>query len=562
MTDTLTEHLKFLYGESTAAGVAEAVQGLVRDFQAGNGGKIRSVRPTEKDSMLITYGDQVRHPGERPLETLGKFLSGPGAGAVTAVHLLPFYPSSSDDGFSVRDYFAVDPAIGTWEDVDALGCEHPLMFDAVFNHASAQGEWFGKFLRQEPGWETAFVTVDGDPDLSQVIRPRALPLLTEFKTAAGPRKVWTTFSADQVDLNLHDPRVLLRLLEVLLFYVGHGAAFIRLDAIAFLWKVPATTSLHLEQTHRVIQLFRSVLDEVAPGVQLVTETNVPHRDNISYFGNGTNEAQMVYNFALPPLVFHTLRTGRAGRLREWAAGLECPSDQVTFFNFLASHDGIGMNPVRGILEAAEIDALVQTALDHGGFVSHKNNPDGTKSPYELNISYFDALSDPRGGEPEDLQVARFLAAHAIMLALRGLPGIYFHSLFGSRGDRAGADASGIPRRINREKLERTALEAELRRPGSLRARVFGGLRSLLQVRASRAAFDPYAAQTVPDADDGVFVVERQARDGSRVLCVVNVTDAERKWDFDGATWTVLHSSRPECPTAIPAYGILWLTSSP
>lgn len=558
MTDTITEHLKFLYGESTALEVTQAVRTTLRDFctrVAADGG---SVRATEKDSMLITYADQVRHPGERPLETLGRFLAGTGSGAVTAVHLLPFYPSSSDDGFSVKDYFAVDPAFGTWDDVAALGASHPLMFDAVFNHASAKGEWFQKFLRQEPGWETAFVTVDGDPDLSQVIRPRALPLLTEFETAAGPRKVWTTFSADQVDVNFGDPRMLLRILEVLLFYVKHGARFLRLDAIAFLWKIPGTTSLHLEQTHRVIRLFRSVLDEVAPGVQLITETNVPHRDNISYFGDGNNEAQMVYNFALPPLVFHTLRTGNARTLRGWAAGLECPSDRVTFFNFLASHDGIGMNPARGILEAAEIDALVQTALDHGGFVSYKNNPDGTKSPYELNISYFDALSDPQGGEPEDLQVARFLAAHAIMLALRGLPGIYFHSLFGSRGDRVGAEVSGIPRRINRKKLERSELEADLQRPDSLRSRVFAGLKALLQARASHPAFDPYAGQTVPDADDGVFIVERHARDGSRVLCGVNVTDAERRWDFDGATWRVLHSSRLECPASMPPYGILWL----
>ena len=262
---------------------------------------------------------------------------------------------------------------------------------------------------------------------SQVVRPRALPLLTEFETVAGTKRVWTTFSADQADINFSDPGMLLRILEVLLFYANKGARYIRLDAIAFLWKIPGTSCLHLEQTHRVIRLMRSVLDEVAPDVQLITETNVPHADNISYFGNGSNEAQLVYNFALPPLVFHTLRTGDARRLRRWAQTLELPSDRVTFFNFLASHDGIGMNPARGILDQEEIDALVQTALDHNGFVSYKNNPDGTKSPYELNISYFDALSNPLGDESEDTQIARFLAAHSIMLALRGLPGIYFHS---------------------------------------------------------------------------------------------------------------------------------------
>ena len=473
---TVKEHLDFLYGESPLDGLREAVETLIgKAREAGRPAALSGKRElTEADCMLIAYGDQVRAANTPPLQTLAEFLSSRAAGAISAVHILPFYPSSSDDGFSVMDYYAVDPDLGTWRDVEKLGQRFELMFDAVFNHASAQGVWFRKFLRNEPGWETAFFTVSGDPDLSQVVRPRALPLLTEFETAAGTKRVWTTFSADQADINFSDPRMMLRILEALLFYVSKGARYIRLDAIAFLWKIPGTSCLHLEQTHRAIQLMRAVLNEVAPDVQLITETNVPHADNISYFGDGSNEAQLVYNFALPPLVFHTLRTGDASRLRRWAQTLELPSDRVTFFNFLASHDGIGMNPARGILDQSEIDALVQTALDHNGFVSYKNNPDGTKSPYELNISYFDALSNPLGSESEDTQIARFLAAHSIMLALRGLPGIYFHSLFGSRGDRRGAEESGIPRRINRKKLDFAELQARAQRQGKLsRARLRG-----------------------------------------------------------------------------------------
>ncbi len=498
---TVKDHLAFLYGEPAAGGLQEAVEILMRKAREARhpGGLSGKSELTEADCVLITYGDQVRAANKPPLQTLTEFLSNRTLGAISAVHILPFYPSSSDDGFSVMDYYAVDPDLGTWSDVEELGQRFELMFDAVFNHASAQGVWFRKFLRQESGWETAFFTVSGDPDLSQVVRPRTHPLLTEFETAAGTKRVWTTFSADQADINFSDPRMLLRILEALLFYVNKGARYIRLDAIAFLWKIPGTSSLHLEQTHRAIQLMRTVLDEVAPDVQLITETNVPHADNISYFGNGSNEAQLVYNFALPPLVFHTLRTADASRLRRWAQTLELPSDRVTFFNFLASHDGIGMNPARGILNQGEIDALVQTALDHNGFVSYKNNPDGTKSPYELNISYFDALSNPLGGESEDTQIARFLAAHSIMLALRGLPGIYFHSLFGSRGDRRGAEESGIPRRINRRKLDSAELQAELDNPESLRARVFTGLLRMIEARSSHPAFSPYAGQEIPEA---------------------------------------------------------------
>jgi sucrose phosphorylase len=363
--------------------------------------------------------------------------------------------------------------------------------------------------------------------LSLVIRPRALPLLTEFQTAAGPRKAWTTFSADQVDLNFKNPAVLLAVVDALLFYVNQGARFIRLDAIAFLWKEIGTTSLHLAQTHRVIQLLRAVLDQVAPEVLLITETNVPHADNVSYFGDGTNEAQLVYNFALPPLVLHAMLGGDARKLTRWAQSLTLPSDRVTFFNFLASHDGIGVNPARGILSKAELDALVDRVQEHGGFISYKSMSDGSQVPYEMNINYLDALSNPAAGEPPELAARKMLTAQAIMLALQGVPGIYFHSLFGSRGDRAGAERSGILRRINREKLDRSGLETELADESSLRGPVFNGYRELLAARRLHPAFAPDAPQCVLDLDPRVFALRRESADGQdRMLCLHNVSADE------------------------------------
>jgi sucrose phosphorylase len=314
-------------------------------------------------------------------------------------------------------------------------------------------------------------------------------------------------------------------LEALLLYVVKGARFIRLDAVAFLWKEIGTSCLHLPQTHRVIQLLRAVLDEVAPHVLLITETNVPHKDNISYFGDGTNEAQQVYNFALPPLLLHSLATGNAEKLTRWAQSLALPSDRVTYFNFLASHDGIGLNPARGILNDAEIGALVQRTLEHGGLISYKDTPDGSRSPYEMNINYLDALSNPAASESVELAARKFLAAHAILLSLQGVPGIYFHSMFGSRGDRAGAESSGLPRRVNRQKLEREELEAELASPVSLRGQVFGGCRRDLQMRGRHAAFHPRGEQEVLAIDPRVFAVRRISPDGAdRVLCLHNVSE--------------------------------------
>jgi len=514
---------------------------------------------SERDAILITYGDQVRKEGDSPLHTLDRFLSAWAAGVVSAVHILPFYPSSSDDGFSVMDYFSVDPALGTWDDISALGERFDLMFDAVFNHASARGVWFQKFLAQERGWESAFYEIKGDPDLSAVVRPRALPLLTTFETSAGPKRIWTTFSADQVDINFEDPRMLLRVLEALLFYVEHGARYIRLDAIAFLWKEPGTPCIHLPGTHTVIQLMRSVLDMVASWVVLITETNVPHADNVSYFGDGSNEAQMVYNFALPPLVFHTIRTGNATALCSWAHSLAQSNGSVTFFNFLASHDGIGLNPARGLLAETEIDALVRTAIAHGGYVSYKRLPDGSEAPYELNVNLFDALSDPSGGEADTVGIARFLAAHAIMFSLAGVPGIYFHSLFGSRGDCAGAEASGIPRRINREKLELERLERELSTPGSLRQQVFDGMRGMLAARAGHPAFSPFSPQEILNLGPEVVAIQR----GAEVLCLTNVTSRPVSLDLPDrvSQWEVLYGSceRDGARLSLPAYGVLWLT---
>ncbi len=538
MSTTWLPYLTDLYGRERAHEIAGRLEAVIT---AHTGGRThaegRKIALSERDALLITYGDQVTALDEAPLRTLAHVCDERLQGLVNGVHILPFYPWTSDDGFSVVDYRAIDPALGTWDDVRALGRRFRLMFDGVINHISASSAWFQGFLRDDPRYRDYFVVVAGDPDLSQVVRPRALPLLTPFQTAAGEKKVWTTFSANQIDLNAGNPDVLLEIVDVLLGYADDGADFIRLDAIAYLWKELGTTCIHLPQTHRVIQLLRAVLDVAAPHVALITETNVPHVDNLSYFGDGRNEAQLVYNFALPPLTLHTLRTGDATRLREWAATLALPSHDVTFFNFLASHDGIGLNPARGILPQADIDALVQQTLAHGGLISTKHNPDGSQSPYEMNISYFDALSDPAGSEPLELQAARFMAAQAMMLTIVGMPGIYFHSLFGSRGWPEGVRETGRNRTINREKLTRARLEAELEAHGSLRRRVYAAYAALLRARASTAAFHPLGSQQVVDAGAHVFGLWRESPDGSaRALALQNVTAAPQSVALTALGW--------------------------
>lgn len=540
-----------LYGEQAGLATLRSIRELLARQPP-----VRATRPqpaslSEHDALLITYADQLSEPGVAPLQTLAAFCRRWLTDVVSGLHLLPFYPWSSDDGFSVKDYFRVAPEYGTWDDLAAFSPRFDLMFDAVFNHMSSQSDWFQGFIRNEPEFRDFFVTVQDNPDLSSVVRPRTLPLLTEFQTARGPEKVWTTFSADQVDVNIKNPRVLLALLEVLLFYVGHGARFIRLDAIAYLWKEIGTSCIHLPQTHAVIQLVRALLDEVAPQVQLITETNVPHADNISYFGDGANEAQLVYNFALPPLVLHALLRGDALHLADWAGALNVPSDRATFFNFLASHDGIGVNPARGLLPEAEIDYLVEQCRAHGGFINYKHNADGSKSPYEMNIVYFDAVNDPNADELMELRVSRFMVAQAIMLSMAGVPGIYFHSLFGSRNDRAAALATGINRRINRQKLNLLELEEDLQENHGQRLSVFARYRVLLKARRSHPAFNPHAEQRVFQGDRRVFALMRIAANGDGwVLCLHNVTNALTTVEITtagtalGSVWREMLSDRP------------------
>lgn len=556
--------LESIYGGAVAAECYPRLMRLLDEFQGSRGA---SGPLTERDAVLITYGDMVSAPGVAPLKSLAGFLTEHARDLISTVHILPFFPYSSDDGFSVIDYRAVDPALGTWEDIDGLGRSFKLMFDAVINHVSAHSAWFQGYLQDDPRYRDWFITVNGSPDLSMVVRPRTLPLLTRVETAAGARNVWTTFSADQVDLNYADPEVLLEIVRTLLFYVEKGAGLIRLDAIAYLWKEIGTSCIHLPQTHQVIRLFRAVLDQAAPGVQLITETNVPHRDNVSYFGDGTDEAQLVYNFALPPLVSHTLRTGSSRALSGWAAKLSLPSGRTAFFNYLASHDGIGLNAARGFLADTEIDALVEQTLRHGGQVSYKQNPDGSQSPYELNINFFDALSDPGGSEPLGRQIGRFMAAHAIMLALAGLPAIYFHSLFGSRGWPEGVRMTGRARTVNRQKLDLETLEAEIGDPASLRHPVFEGFARLLKARAGCLAFHPNAPQQVIDFGDSIFALERTSPDGElRVLCLHNITSAPQQvWlpDEWGLAFDLLAGRKvePGAPFSLGPYQAAWLSSA-
>jgi sucrose phosphorylase len=526
----------------------------------------------QRDAVLIAYGDMVSREDEPPLQTLQRFVQRHLEDAVSAVHVLPFFPSSSDDGFSVKDYRQVDPALGDWGQIQSLGQRYRLMVDLVINHVSAQGAWFRSYSNGVAPARDFFIEVEPDTDLTAVTRPRTHPLLRPVQTPYGERFVWATFSHDQIDLDFRNPDVLFELMDVLLFYVHRGARIIRLDAIAYLWKEIGTSCIHLPQTHQVVKLLRDLLELLAPGVILLTETNVPHAENVSYFGDG-DEAQMVYQFSLPPLLLHALETGRSRYLSAWAAALEPPPAGCTYFNFTACHDGIGVRPLEGLLPEAELQDLAQRMEQKGGRVSRRTSADGSETPYELNITYFDALSFP-GRRDNDLCVARFLCSQTLMISLQGIPGIYFNSLIGAPNWLVGVEQTGRARTINRRKWGEGELEGLLEDRSDPARRILPAYVRRLQIRAAHPAFHPDGPQQALKLPQAFFGVKRTAPDGSeKILVLANLTtDPQRlgtarlekgfrqtAWHELIGAWRAQGADLPSLELA--PYQVLWLRAA-
>jgi sucrose phosphorylase len=338
--------------------------------------------------------------------------------------------------------------------------------------------------------------------------------------------VWTTFSADQADYDFSNPRVLLEFVRILLEYAERGGRIVRLDAIAYLWKEDGTACLHHPKTHAVVRLFRAVVDALGLDLLILTETNVPHGQNISYFGEAdAAEAHMVYNFALPPLVLHAAISGDAGPLRKWARSLPAPEPGRYFLNFLASHDGVGLTPARGLVDPGAFAATVAEAQKRGALVSYKASPEGPV-PYELNCSYASVIAPPSLGPPE-LRARAFLAAQAVLLALPGLPAVYLHSWIGSEAWKEGPELLGYNRAINREKPPIDRVEAELADPDSFRARVYGLFKRLLKFRREEACFNPDVPHRIVEAPPSVFILLRGPGPGGRwALCAQNLGGME------------------------------------
>ncbi|MBD7964814.1 alpha-amylase family glycosyl hydrolase [Fictibacillus norfolkensis] len=545
--------LKTIYGEDFSPDYKDEIVKLVDGWKEKKWSETAPL--SEKNVYLITYGDIIKEEGESTLKTLNKFINEYAADEITDVHLLPMFPYTSDDGFSVVDYREIHPELGDWSDIERFSSDYRLMFDFVANHMSKSSKWFQGYLKGEAEYVNYFTPKEEGFDASNVVRPRTSPLFHEYE---GGKTAWTTFSEDQVDVNFKHFPALLEMTDILLNYANRGGTSIRLDAIGFMWKESGTTCIHLPQTHAIIQLWREILEELQLNTLLITETNVPHKENISYFGDGNNEAHMVYQFSLPPLVLHTLTTHDASKLTGWAKSIEKVSDSATYFNFLASHDGIGMRPTEGILTEEERSSLAKKVLSNGGRVSYKSNPDGTESPYELNINYMDALINKDEDTSEDMQVQKMLAAHSVLFSVMGVPAVYYHSLLGSRNDYEGLESSGINRRINRQKFLYDELVSELE-TSTRRQKVFTGLKRLIRTRQQETAFSPFASQSILDLGKQVFsLIRRNEETGETVLFVMNASNKLIDVDLPFGGEDLWSGNSVEGTVELVPYQFMWI----
>lgn len=481
---------------------------------------------SQEDVILITYGDSfIPTEGikEKPLQVLKHFLDEHCEGIINSVHILPFFPFSSDDGFAVIDFSSVNESLGNWSHIYDISQKYRLMGDLVINHCSSRSLWFQNFIKGEGPGHDYFYTALPTDDLREVVRPRTSDLLKEVETERGTQYVWCTFSHDQVDFNFANPEVLKQFVSIIRQYLDMGVRIFRLDAVAFLWKKIGTTCINLEETHLVVRLLRLLIENAESEAVIITETNIPNRENLSYFGNA-NEAHCVYNFSLPPLLVNTLVTGNCHYLKMWMMSMPPAQNGTTYFNFIASHDGIGLRPVEGLLSDEETDSLIKTMQEFGGRVSWRALDSGEVRPYEINIALYDALQGTVKGA-DDLGFQRFICAHAIMLALEGIPGIYVHSMLGTHNDYERMENSGHSRSINRHQWHWDKIEAELNTEDSSHARVFKALKKLLKIRQKQTAFHPNATQFTLHLGEAIFGFWRQSRDRTQsIFCISNVSD--------------------------------------
>ena len=484
-----------------------------------------NLKVSEDTTVVICYGDSVFDNGKlNSIRSFKSFYDKYLSKFFNTIHFLPFYPSSSDSGFAVKDHYKIDNKLGSWTDINNFSKKNNIMADIVINHASSKGLWFKNFLRNKSPGKDYFIKVNKKFDISKVVRPRENKLLKKINVFNKPDFIWRTFSSDQIDLNFKNPKVLMRFIKIMINLACHGVTIFRLDAIAYLWKESGTKCINLKQTHEIIKLLRIICNSLQNSPYLLTETNLPEKENLSYFGKKNDQANWIYNFTLPPLLIHALLFEDSSKLNQWMNKLPSTKLKNNYFNFIASHDGIGMRPCEGYLNKITLNLLFKRLKKNGAQLSFRKINKTQKKVYEVNVTLFNAFKNTDYDKKGLYSLERYVTAHAIMFSIEGVPAVYFNSIFGKSNDEYKYVISNNKRDLNRYKWNKVKLDRFLKDKRSKQKIYYDHITNLLKIRKKQKAFHPNAAMRCLSFGKKIFAFKRISLDKKQIIiCITNMS---------------------------------------
>ena len=491
--------------------------------------------------QLITYVDRFGGGGIRDLAA---WLAGPLRGAFGAVHLLPFYYpiDGSDAGFDPIDHTQVDPRLGSWGDIAALAGQFGVMADVIVNHMSDRSPQFLDFFEHGSAsiYDGLFLTRQkvfpqgaADSDIRRIYRPRpGLPFRDVTLANGEHRTLWTTFTPQQLDIDVAHPQGRAYLERILNTLAANGVRMVRLDAVGYAIKKSGTSCFMLPETFDFIGEFAQKGRDL--GIEVLVEVHAHYRRQLEIAAR----VDRVYDFALPPLVLHAFAFGSAEALKHWIRIR--PNNAITV---LDTHDGIGIIDIGadptdrvarpGLVPPEDIDRLVESIHANSGGQSRKATGAAASNLdlYQVNCTFFDAM----GGDER-----RYLLARAIQLFLPGIPQVYYVGLLAGHNDMALLAKSGVGRDINRHYYSRTEIDAALRQP------VVRDLLTLLRLRNTHPAFN--GAFQLLDSDRAVLAM-RWDRDAEFAALRVNFESAAFELSFSSAAGVARIAFESQLPSA-------------
>ena len=499
---------------------------IIKYFNKKNSKKRKAF--SEKTTLLICYGDSIYSEKKKSFKVFKNFFKKKLNNYFNTIHFLPFYPSSSDSGFAVKDHYKVENKFGNWSDIKNISKLNNVMADVVINHSSARGLWFRNFLKKKEPGKDYFLTVDSKFNTSKVVRPRDHKLLKKIKIFNKSDFLWRTFSPDQIDLNFKNPSVLIQFIKIIIHLINNGITIFRLDAIAYLWKENRSKCINLKQTHEIIKLLRIVINLLNVQTTIITETNLPEKENLSYFGKN-DEANWIYNFSLPPLLIHAFLFENSSYLNKWSKKLPNTKSGNCYLNFIASHDGIGIRPTEGLLNKNTLNNFLKRLKKNGSKFSYRKVQNKIKKVYEANITVFDALKKSDFDQVGKFYLERYVSAHAIMISFEGIPAIYFNSLFGTANDEAKFIITGNNRDVNRYRWNFKNITKKLKNNKTKQSIFYKNITNLLDIRKKQKAFHPNASRLNLNFGPKIYGFKRISKDKKQtILCITNLSSNIQK----------------------------------